>query len=142
MGWQTDWLYQLVFDEVERVWQRAIKDGVARFGPAPKCLVISEMLEADWEESRCRGVANRQWTYQGGHPKLLSPCEGNATEFGEQRGMFYELGVVTFCIDADRKRLVFSYTLGPRYGRAMTFTVIGQGKNGRLAPADGRLWVS
>jgi hypothetical protein len=62
MGWQSDWLYQLIFDEVEKVWKRAKKEGEGRFGPAPVDLLISEMLEADWEESRCRGNAHRQWT--------------------------------------------------------------------------------
>jgi hypothetical protein len=105
-------------------------------------LLIIEMLEADWEDSRCRGNAHRQWMYQGGQPALLPPVEGNDIDLGAQRGMFYERGLVTFCIDTNRKRLVFTYTLGPRYGRGMTFGVNGQGNKGRLSPAGTTMWVS
>jgi hypothetical protein len=139
MGRQSDWLYELIFDEVEKVWEQANKEGAGRFGPAPSDLLISEMHDADWEESRCRGNPDRQWTYQGG--QSLSPAEVSAIDVGERRGMFYERGVVAFCIDSDRKRLVFSYILGPRYGRGMTFVVIGQGAKGRLSPS-GICWVS
>ena len=142
MGWQSDWLYQLVFDEVDRVWHRAIKDGAGRFGPAPTTLLISEMRDADWENARCRGDAHRQWTYQGGQPELVPLAEDGAVDVGEQRGMVYERAAVTFCIDCDRKRIVFNYTLGPRYGRGMVFAVIGQGAKGRLSPTGGTMWVS
>ena len=71
----------------------------------------------------------------------LSPAEESDIDVGEQCGMFYERGVVAFCIDSDRKRLVFTYTLGPRYGRGMTLGVIGQGAKGRLS-SRGISWVS
>ena len=40
MGWQSDWLYNLIFDEVERIWKRALRDGRGQFGPAPTVFVI------------------------------------------------------------------------------------------------------
>jgi len=104
--------------------------------------LISETLDADWEESRCRGNAHRRWTYQSGQPEPLLCVEEGDVDLGEQRGMFYERGAVTFCIDTDRKRVVFTYTLGPRYGRGMTFGVIGQGTKGRLSPTGGTMWIS
>jgi hypothetical protein len=63
-------------------------------------------------------------------------------DIGEQRGMFYERGVVEFFIDTDRKRVLFTYTLGPRYGRGMIFRVVGQGTTGRLTPCAGPAWIS
>jgi hypothetical protein len=141
MGWQSDWLYQLIFDEVERVWKRARKDGAGRFGPPSTAFLISEMPEADWEHIRCHGDAHRQWTYKGGDPEP-APCVVYDTDLGEQRGMFYERGVVEFFIDTDRKRVLFTYTLGPRYGRGMIFGVVGQGTKGRLTPCAGPAWVS
>ena len=31
MGWQSDWLYDLIFDEIERVWKRVLRDGRGQF---------------------------------------------------------------------------------------------------------------
>jgi len=142
MGWQSDWLYQLIFDEVEQVWQRARKDGAGHFGPAPTTFLISEMREANWDDMRCRGDAQRHWTYQGGQPEPMALTKGSDADLGEQRGMFYARGAVAFCIDANRKRVLFTYALGPRYGRGMVFGVIGQGAKGRLSPTGGTMWVS
>src|SRR5262245_52015040 len=111
MGWRSDWLYQVIFDEVEKVWKRAAKDGAGHFGPPPTGFVIREMLEADWEHIRCGGDVRRQWTYQGGRPEPAA-CVADDTDLGEQRGIFYERGVVEFFIDANRKRVLFSYILG------------------------------
>lgn len=142
MGWQSDWLYQLVFDQVKKVWDRAIRDGAGRFGPPPNSLLISQMSDADWEQVRCRGDIRRQWTYQGSEPEPLTRAAGDDTDLGERRGMFYERGAVAFCIDSDRKRVLFTFTLGPRYGRGLIFGVVGQGAKGRLGPSPGPMWVS
>jgi hypothetical protein len=143
MGWQSDWLYQLIFDEVETVWGRAIKDGAGQFGPAPTAFIVSEMRDADWEEHpRCRGDAHRQWTFQGGKPETLDRAAGSQIDLGKRRGMFYERGGVWFCIDTDRRRVLFTYTLGPRYGRGMIFDVVGQGAKGKFRPGGRFVWCS
>src|SRR5262249_51269200 len=95
MGWQSDWLYQLIFEEVEKVWKRAKEEGVGQFGPPPSAFRISEMSDGIWEQVQCRGDARRRWLYQGGDPE--PGVDG--TDVGEQRGMFYERGIVEFFID-------------------------------------------
>jgi hypothetical protein len=55
--------------------------------------------------------------------------------------MFYEQGLVEFCVAADRQRVLVTYTIGPRYGRGTAFVVVGQGARGRLVQ-DGEFWVS
>lgn len=142
MGWRTDWLYGLIFHEVQRVWRRAIREGRGKFGPAPSQLLIKEMSDADWELMRSKGRELRKWCYSGGTPEPL-PVEDETTEsLGEQVGMFYEKGDVRFFIASDRKRVLLTYTLGPRYGRGMAFAIEGQGAKGRLVPTGGPGWVS
>jgi len=142
MAWQSDWLYQLIFDEVRRVWQRASKEGAGQFGPAPTSFLITEMSEADWETVRCGGAGHRQWIYQGSQFEPTPLAEGTETDLGERRGIFYERGAVAFHIDSGRKRVLFTYNLGPRYGRGFVFEVIGQGAKGTLSPIGGTMWMS
>ncbi len=141
MGWRSDWLYQLIFAEVEKVWMRAKREGAGQFGPPPTAFCISEMAGGDWEHVRCRGDACRRWLYQGDEPEPASDAVDEA-EIVRQAGMFYERGGVEFFIDSDRKRVLFTYTLGPRYGLGMTFGVTGQGTGGNLTPCAGPAWVS
>ena len=141
MGWQSDWLYDLIFDEVARIWKRAIRDGRGPFGPAPTALVIKEMGEPDWEAVRCQGDVHRLWCYRGGTPEVLPVEPESETGVGEQRGMFYERGEVQFHISSDRKRVLFTYVLGPRNGRGMEFAVQGQGRQGKLVPGTS-FWQS
>lgn len=142
MGWQTDWLYDLIFHEVERVWRRALREGRGKFGPAPSQFLIKEMCEADWESMRCKGEEHRKWRYSGGSPEHLPAEDETRESLGEQRGMFYEKGEIRFHVAPDRKRVLLTYTLGPRYGRGMALAVQGQGAKGKLVPSGGPGWVS
>jgi hypothetical protein len=141
MGWQSDWLYQLVFAEVERVWHSATRDGDSEFGPAPEALLVRESAEADWGQVRCCGPARRQWTFRGGPPEQLVGGVPEAADLGERRGMFYRRGLVEFCVATDRQQVLLTYTLGPRYGRGVVLAVSGQGASGRLTPG-GVSWKS
>ena len=42
MGWQSDWLYRLIFDEVTKLWSQAQQEGAGRFGPAPDRFYIQQ----------------------------------------------------------------------------------------------------
>ena len=138
MGWRSGWLHQLVFQEVKKIWQRAKNAGTGKFGPPPDALHICEMSDGDWERPQCSGDALRRWLYQGDEPELVGDC----ADVGELRGMFFQRGIVQFFIDPDRKRVLFTYILGPRYGRGMLFEVGGQGAQGKLTRCPGPAWIS
>ncbi len=138
MGWKSDWLYKRIFNEVVNLWTRALRQGTGRFGPPPSALVIIEMRSADWENATFRGEARRQWVYQGGEPEPVAELTGG----GEVRGMFYERGTIAFRIDGNRKRVLLTYVLGPRYGMGAILRVVGQGAKGRLAAGEGPGWIS
>jgi hypothetical protein len=138
-GWRTDWLYRLVFKEVAAVWEKVRSEGRS-LGTPPDWLCVQELRRADWENLRCLGPVRRAWSFRSGGLSPLPP-EGVDPDCGEPRGMFYQVGRVRFHI-ADRKRLVFEYTVGPRYGRGVFFRVAGQGKRGRLHLDGPLMWVS
>jgi hypothetical protein len=141
MGWRSDWLYEIIFDEVRKVWERAKKEGAGQFGPPPTPFFLSETVDGDWQLVRCSGAVRRQWLYQDDGPEPIAHASDDM-DHGERPGMFYGRGIVTFFIDCDRKRVLFTYTLGPRYSRGMIFHVVGQGARGRLTPGAGTGWVS
>ena len=142
MGVKTDWLFLLIFEEVEQIWKRATREGLGNFGPALASLLISEMTEADWGTMNCCGAARRCWSYSGDKPVPVEPVEAADPRVGQQRGMFYERGIVQFHVAPDRKRVLFSYILGPRFGQGMAFKVHGQGAKGKLIPDEGTVWKS
>jgi hypothetical protein len=141
MGWQSDWLYDLIFLEVEKVWRRALAYGSMGHGPPPAALLVSEAREGDWQTASCRSEAVRHWIYRGREPEPLL-LAGAEPDPGQRRGMFYERGLVAFCVAADRKQVLFTFVLGPLFGEGMVFDVVGQGAQGRLSRSAGPSWIS
>lgn len=111
-------------------------------GPPPTALVVREMAEADWDCPNCVGSVLRQWLYRGGEPELLPLHDRADTDVGELRGQFYERGMVAFHVAPDRRRVLFTFGVGPRYGRGLILRVEGQGSDGRLIPSEGPQWRS
>ena len=61
--------------------------------------------------------------------------------------MFWDRGWFCFHIAPDRKRVVITYVVGPRYARGLVLKVEGQGESGndrgRLIPdPDANSWIS
>lgn len=143
MGWRTDWLYRLVFAEVARVWARAQKEGEGRYGPPPDFLLIQQRADADWDQAQCLGPVLREWMYGGADFEPRSPMDADAVPPATRRGMFYDRGCVQFHITADRKKVLFTFQIGPLYGQGMVFRVRGQGKCGAIDQhPDAHGWIS
>ena len=139
MGWQTDWLYQLVFQEVADIWQRT-RNCTEHLGAPPTSLHIYEFAKADWDGPRCRGKATRGWQYD--EIEGLQPAEVEEVRQPTLQGAMYDIGVVRFHIATSRKQVLFEYVLGPRYGRGQILDVEGQGERGQLKRSMNRQWVS
>lgn len=117
MGWQTDWLYQAIFNEYRRAWDKAQQEGRGQFGPASARLIVCEFSDADFERPTCRGDRIRVWTFAGIDFHFVPNAEFEELRSGEITGMFYTTAVAGFHITGDRKRVVLEYCFGPRYGR-------------------------
>jgi hypothetical protein len=140
-GWRTDWLYRLVFREVADLWAE-VRSGNPEMGRPPELLVIEELGGADCQTARCLPPVRRVWTFG---PEGLQPRPGdeeNLAACAGRRGMFWRVGLIRFHVAAGRRRVVFEYVVGPRYGRGLILRVAGQGKKGRLRPEAGPAWLS
>ena len=144
MGWKSDWLYQLIFDQFERAWSQAQADGESRFGPASTSLLVGEYDKAvgDGSPPYCRGNVVRAWNFAGREWNSEAAAE-LLRHNGSTHGMFYHTAMGGFCISADRKTVMIEYRFGPRYGRGFVFIVQGQGDTARLLPKpDSVIWHS
>jgi hypothetical protein len=143
MGWNRDWLYQAIFKEFRRAWDKAQREGSGPHGPASTKLVVFEFHAADLEGPHCRGNRVRAWAFAGDDFQELPQAEAEVQRSGEITGMFYKTATGAFHIASDRKRVVVEYWFGPLYGRGFQFGVRGQGKTCRLAGVeDARSWIS
>jgi hypothetical protein len=161
MGWKTDWLYRLVFERVRDVWtegraysenynehtQAAVYPELRQ--PPLERLIVVQFADAELSVPCCTGAVLRVWRYDSaglvplpGEPPKPIVVEREQRIQGRRCNLFLQ-GVVSFYISPDRKHVVFTFALGPLYGRGYTYAVSGQGKMGRLSPApDSVAWIS
>jgi hypothetical protein len=131
MSWKSDWLYKLIFIEVEQLWSTAQKQGQGKFGPAPELLYIQQHTAFTENILLCSGAIACLWSYDGVVYQEIP--EGRTIIHNQTiQGMFFTHGSVRFHITPDRKTVVWNHFLGPRYGRGKAFDVKGQGRTGRL----------
>jgi hypothetical protein len=146
MGWRTDWLYLLVFREVESTWERAQRDACSSprlFALAPEAVVVQECAAMNFEAAYPQPPVSRQWRYAGTGFEEEPPGKlPEPTRTRDDDG-FYRTGLVRFHITSDRKQVGFIVILGPLYGRGCVLKVQGQGKRARLV-RDSRFnsWIS
>jgi hypothetical protein len=143
MGWQSDWLYHLIFSEAAQLWAHAQKEGAGRFGPAPNRFYLQQCADVNWERLFCQPPILRVWAFDGTLPPVFVPTAPPPTPDRTVRGMFFVDGIVHFHITDDRKRVVWNHWLGRRYGRGKVLWIHGQGQDATLNkdPAFGE-WVS
>ncbi len=148
MGWKSDWLYKLIFKEIEAVWLAALREHKTALnrnqhpGKLLERLIVQECENANWNFPGCLDPVIRQWIYDGIGFSLASTDEISAPESHVDQGMFHTTGRIRFHIDSPRKRIVLTYVLGPLHGRGKILQVRGQGKRARLEAAGGPAWVS
>jgi hypothetical protein len=146
MGWRTDWLYRLIFHQVELIWQQAQKEGMdSESNDSPSYLLVREHGEAACEEAYCLQPIVRVWHYDATGLAVLPNNEIQKESLGSVsiRGMFYSSGLIDFHITEKRDRVVFTYVLGPRYGRGQVWEIKGQGASGKLVPAPNTVgWIA
>src|SRR5262245_41203861 len=117
MGWRSDWLYQLIFGEIEALWLRATKEGVGRLGPPPQYFHIRQLAAVKWESPGPKLPVKRAWIFDAHGLRPVSQEDQVLPSRSKITGMFYEVGDVGFYVEPARKRIVLAYILGPRYAR-------------------------
>ncbi|RYX82903.1 hypothetical protein EON83_17500 [bacterium] len=161
MEWKTDWLFQLIVRDVEKIWQQALEESTrSTTSLAPDYLLLcqyADVLVQPYSEIAPevddRSLLNaslvspliKQWKFDQSGVTIHNESHPDSRKRNPVRGMFYQEGVFNFGFTPDRKLLYTSYTLGPRYGRGQVFKVQGQGqgRGGRLELHSGfRMWMS
>ena len=118
--------------------QKDAADHDGRYGSFPPCAVI---VHKEYEP-RYRGLveALKAWEINGGTVReiQLPPPQ---IDINNRSGMYYHMGVFTFCFPDDLSQAQLSMTLGPRYGRGYTCSVDVSGEDIRLGEWNTE-WVS
>jgi hypothetical protein len=143
MGWKSDWLYNLIFREVETLWERArreARDSPELFGPGPTALLVDECSGMDWDQVYCLKPDTRHWVYDGEAFQPSADGQRWEPDLTTPRHAFFRIGSVRFHVAPDRKRVGLAIILGPLYGRGFVFTVHGQGRTARLVKDQHANW--
>lgn len=148
MGWQSDWLYQLIFNNIQQHWEQVLKDVQCGLGPAPDYCLVSEFgsfKSVTWQDSllmaSSSGSVIKRWKLDGtGIQFITEAIQKELTIPHEECGAFYRVGQISFCISNDRKIVSIECNFGPRYGTSRVYKVEGQGKNGQLFGHPDFVW--
>ena len=147
MGWQSDWLYQLIFKNIQQHWEQALMDGKL-IGPAPDYCIVSQFADlksVPYQDSylmaTSKGPVIKRWRLdRTGIHRITEADEKQLTIPYEGRGAFYRIGKISFCISCDRKIVAIKCNFGPRYGTSRVYKVQGQGKNSQLLGHEDFVW--
>ena len=145
MGWKSDWLYQIIFQQAQQLWHQthtSREEPVPQITP-PDYFLISEYASfrvVPYQDSpRLRDAKLgdepvRYWSYNDEGLRRIAAPESPA-DLRESRGMYHKVGRIIFSIHTDRKLVFLGYGMGPRFARSGVYEVHGQGKTGSLSPA-------
>lgn len=89
---------------------------VETHGIPPKELRVFECPSADWERGQCDLPATKAWKWKEGRIEDITPSEWPDWK-DRPNGMYWDIGAIQFWIDEEERRAVYTFTLGPRYGR-------------------------
>ena len=154
MGWKTDWLFALIFREIQRIWNEANRfaeqiSKPEKPQPSLEALRVRQCAGARLGSGFLSPPILREWLFDGADFTELEPTEtflpkrkGKAlvpfplsVRNSESRGALFVEGNVSFYITPGRKQCVLTYQLGPRYGRGIVYEVHGQGTGATLNAA-------
>lgn len=136
MGWQSDWLYTLVFAKITEVWNGALQNAAEHpdlFGPPPASRRVQECGKITKRPVLyCVPPVIREWQFDGTGFALSDPPYINNTDPKPLQIAFFTNPVLRFHIQPDRQKVVVSFVLGPRYGGGYDLLVRGEGPTARL----------
>jgi hypothetical protein len=135
---EADHLLRLVIERVAHTWREVQREASGRFGPGPTALILYQCDAADWEKVRCSESIVRTWVHDERGTPERDPTPSELAGVTEKMGMCFVTGRVWFCLDGAMKRVVYTFMVGPRFGRGMVLRV----EAGSLLPEPVPMWVS
>jgi hypothetical protein len=108
-------LVRIVWDECDPVKVTAAPRYNTDLGLPPKKLHVCESRDVNWDRGYCLTPYTRAWSFDGN--SLIEISVDGLPDVTKKNGMYWEIGRIEFAIDTEKKRAVYGYWLGPRYGR-------------------------
>ena len=141
VDWSEDWLYPLIFQEVERVWRewcgsRTQDSDVAAY-----------VVAAEWSSragARCSGEVVRAWMRDaaGLREITVSDYRQHKQKLDPPKPINPFI-LVQFNIDLDRHLVAFGETYGPLAGTGWCYRVHGKGPQASLeVDPSSDIWIS
>jgi len=134
-------LNTFIWKEIEKLWIEVCKHRPSHkvMGIPPDFLRVREYSKADWERGRCEGEVLRTIEFGDfGKRELSSPFPTDS--FDHPRGAYWRIGSIAYHLDPEGKRAVFTFVVGPRYGRG--FILERKTADGRAVIVPRKSWIS
>jgi hypothetical protein len=127
MDWKSDWLYKLIFQEVEETWNNGCRRSK---NPAHwRYVLVEEWTSADGV--MCDGRVVRTWVRDENGLSKISLL-AHAKRKLHARGLMFPFIILLFHIPEDRKRVVLGRIRGSLDGFGSRYLVQGEGEQARL----------
>ncbi len=112
-----------------------------KFGNPPKELRVFQAEDAHWDRGWVKEPYSRIWRYDG---EVIEEIGEHAMPWldEERDGMYWRIGMIQFAIDETNHRCIYTYTLGPRYGRGYKASSIDFDQFEMAPDEDRMLWIS
>lgn len=129
MDWNKDWLYRLIFKEVETFWNKFAARSVEQ-------IHIAEYPDAELQKSYCKGMAMRHWVYSGANVTAVTFDAAKPETIPDIMRQYKKVGALSFHITPDRQHVVWNYMVGYFNEGGYTYRVVDQGEQARLEFAE------
>lgn len=141
VDWRNDWLYTLILQEVERVWQEWC--GNRTQDPDVAAYVVA----VEWpsrEGASCSGEVAHAWIRDAAGLQEITVADYRQhMQKLDPPWMINPFVLVQFNIAPDRQLIAFGETYGCRAGRGWCYRVHGEGAEASLeVDPSGDAWVS
>lgn len=106
---------------IEVIWKECRSNEGGKLGDPPKSLFILKCTEANWESCYCHKEIIASWEFNGSAYFVHNPVIDNPEK--TLNGMYWDKGIITFCLDKENGQAILNYFLGPRYGRGYMYSI-------------------
>jgi hypothetical protein len=134
-------LETFIWKEVKKLWDEVCKHRPSDpvMGVPPEYLRVREHADADWTNMWCSGDVLRLTEFGDfGKRELVPPFPTDSVD--QPRGAYWKVGSVAYHIAPVETRAIFTFVVGPRYGRG--FVLEYKIVEARAQIVSGIAWVS
>ena len=136
--WKTDWIYQLVFREVEDAWQQCLHVR-KRDSKVWRYVLVAETTSTF--DSVCVGRTVRAWVRDESGLREIG-LEEYEQHVKKIRGSIYPFILFTFNISENRQQVAISQREASRAGFGRNYLIEGEGEQAHLVVDAKGGWIS